>query len=272
MKIFKSIEEFIISKSGLGKLTFIPTMGNLHKGHASLIDIGKEFKNDVISTIYINKLQFNDQNDYLRYPKSLDNDIELLERHGCNYLLIPDDTILDEIISVKAPSKFNKLCGKNRPGHFDGVLTILNKMFKIIEPEIAIFGKKDYQQFVLVKDFIKENNLNIKIIGAETIREESGLALSSRNNLLTNNEKLIAKNIYKVLIDLKDNKQTIGLNFVNSKIKYLENLGIKVDYLSCCDPESFEESYNINEKDLLIAIAAYVGNVRLIDNIKLTKL
>ena len=86
MKIFKSIEEFIISKSGLGKLTFIPTMGNLHKGHASLIDIGKEFKNDVISTIYVNKLQFNDQNDYLRYPKSLDNDIELLERHGCNYL------------------------------------------------------------------------------------------------------------------------------------------------------------------------------------------
>ena len=143
MKIFKSIEEFIISKSGLGKLTFIPTMGNLHKGHASLIDIGKEFKNDVISTIYVNKLQFNDQNDYLRYPKSLDNDIELLERHGCNYLLIPDDTILDEIISVKAPSKFNKLCGKNRPGHFDGVLTILNKMFKIIEPEIAIFGIYD---------------------------------------------------------------------------------------------------------------------------------
>ena len=111
MKVFKSIEEFIISKPGLGKLTFIPTMGNLHKGHASLIDIGKEFKNDVISTIYVNKLQFNDQNDYLRYPKSLDNDIELLERHGCNYLLIPDDTILDEIISVKAPLKFNKLCG-----------------------------------------------------------------------------------------------------------------------------------------------------------------
>ena len=105
-------------------------MGNLHKGHTSLIDIAKQFENKIISSIYVNKLQFNDNNDYLNYPKTLDADIELLERHGCDYLLIPDDVILENIQHIQAPLKSTKLCGQNRPGHFDGVLTILN----IIKP------------------------------------------------------------------------------------------------------------------------------------------
>ena len=128
-------------------------MGNLHKGHTSLVDIAKQFKNKIIASIYVNKLQFNDNNDYLCYPKTLDADIELLERHGCDYLLIPDDRILENIQRIQAPLKSTKLCGQNRPGHFDGVLTILNKFFKIIDPNIVIFGKKDYQQFILVKRF-----------------------------------------------------------------------------------------------------------------------
>ena len=191
MKIYNSISEFTNIKDNLTELTFNPTMGNLHQGHISLIDLAKQYENEIISSIFINRLQFNEKNDYEKYPKSLESDIELLEKNGCDYLLIPDESILDDIKLIKAPSKSKKLCGKNRPGHFDGVLTILNKFFKIINPEISIFGKKDYQQFLLVKEFVIRNYSNIKIIGGDTIREDSGLALSSRNNLLSEKEKHI---------------------------------------------------------------------------------
>ena len=272
MRVFKSIQEFNDAKNDLGKLSFVPTMGNLHRGHTSLVDIAKQFKNKIVTSIYVNKLQFNDTNDYLYYPKTLDADIEILKKHGCDYLLIPDDLILDNIQQIQAPLKSKKLCGQSRPGHFDGVLTILNKFFKIIDPNIVIFGKKDYQQFILVRDFIKNNNLNIKIIGGNTIRESSGLALSSRNNLLSDEEKLLAAKLYEVLNEIESEKVNLDLDFINSKKYYLESFGINVDYLISCDPESFEESYEIYNKDLLIAIAAYVGKVRLIDNLKLTKL
>ena len=272
MKIFNSIQEFNKVKDDLGKLSFIPTMGNLHRGHTSLVDIAKQFNNKIIASIYVNKLQFNDKNDYLRYPKTLDADIKLLEKHGCDYVLIPDDSILENIQTIQAPLKSQKLCGKNRPGHFDGVLTILNEFFRIIGPDIVVFGKKDYQQFILVRDFINDTNLNIKIIGGNTIRESSGLALSSRNNLLSDQEKVIAAKLYEALNDIESKKSNLDLNFVNSKKDYLESFGINIDYLILCDPESFQESYDIKNKDLLIAIAAYVGKVRLIDNLKLTKL
>ena len=272
MRIFNSIQEFNEARDGLGKLSFVPTMGNLHQGHSSLVDIAKQFKNKIIASIYVNKLQFNDDNDYLNYPKTLNSDIELLEKHGCDYVLIPDDSILDNIQSMQAPPKSKKLCGQSRPGHFEGVLTILNKFFRIIDPNIAIFGKKDYQQFIMVRDFIKNNNLNIKIIGGNTVRESSGLALSSRNNLLSAEEKLIAAKLYEVLNDIESKKNNLNTNFINSKKDYLESYGIKVDYLTTCDPESLEESYEINNKDLLVAIAAYVGKVRLIDNLIIRKL
>jgi pantoate--beta-alanine ligase len=152
------------------------------------------------------------------------------------------------------------------------VLTILNKFFEIIDPNIVIFGKKDYQQFIMVRDFINNNNLNIKIIGGNTVRESSGLALSSRNNLLSTQEKLIAAKLYEVLSDIESNKNNLNTNFINSKKDYLESYGIKVDYLTTCDPKSLEESYEINNKDLLVAIAAYVGKVRLIDNLIIRKL
>jgi len=156
LKIFNSINEFNLAKECLPNLTFVPTMGNLHAGHISLIDIGKKTGNSVISTIYVNKLQFNNSDDFKNYPKTLDNDIKLLKEHGCDYLLIPDNSILENIENIKAPAKSQKLCGANRPGHFDGVLTILKRMFDIVEPEIVVFGMKDFQQFVLVKDFIKK--------------------------------------------------------------------------------------------------------------------
>ena len=273
MKIFNSINEFNLEKGDLPKLTIVPTMGNLHLGHISLIDIAKKFNNKIISTIYINKLQFNDVNDFVNYPKTIDKDIELLEKHGCDYLLIPDSSILDEIEYIKAPiKKSQKLCGLNRPGHFDGVLTILNRLFEIIKPDTAIFGKKDYQQFVLVRDFIDDYNLKIKIIGAETVRETNGLALSSRNNLLSDDAKEIAAFLYATLKNIETNKVNLSSDLLNSKINFLTSKGFEVDYLTSCNEESFEESFDITNENLLLAVAAKINNIRLIDNIALTKL
>tara|TARA_B100001175_G_C19512698_1_gene644979 strand:- start:1397 stop:2215 length:819 start_codon:yes stop_codon:yes gene_type:complete len=272
LKIFNTINEFNLAKENLTNLTFVPTMGNLHAGHTSLIDFAKETGNIVISTIYVNKLQFNDINDFNNYPKTLNNDIKLLEDHGCDYLLIPDKSILENIASIKAPTKSQKLCGKNRPGHFDGVLTILKKLFDIIEPKIVVFGMKDYQQFIIVKDFINNNNLNINIIGLKTIRETSGLALSSRNNLLSTKNKNLASILYQTLKDIETNKVSICPDLLNLKIDYLNSCGFKVDYLTSCDEESLEECFDIHNKNLLLAVAASIGGVRLIDNIVLTKL
>ena len=165
-----------------------------------------------------------------------------------------------------------KLCGAHRPGHFDGVLTILNRLFEIINPHSVVFGKKDYQQFLLVKDFIYEKKLNINIIGANTIRNNNGLALSSRNILLTEKDKLIAPTLYKTLKDIEKNKAYLNSEYLKTKLDYLKSSGFKVDYLISCDTESLEESYNINNNDLLIAVAAHLGSVRLIDNLVISKL
>ena len=272
MIIYNSLEEFNSIKHNLPKLSFVPTMGNLHEGHASLIDIAKKTGNEVVSTIYVNSLQFNDKNDFINYPKTLDMDIELLGKRGCNHLILPDPSILDNIKSIKAPIKSMKLCGAHRPGHFDGVLTILNRLFEIINPHSVVFGKKDYQQFLLVKDFIDEKKLNINIIAANTIRNNNGLALSSRNILLTEKDKLIAPTLYKTLKDIEKNKAYLNSEYLKTKLDYLKSSGFKVDYLMSCDTESLEESYNINNNDLLIAVAAHLGSVRLIDNLVISKL
>ena len=272
MKIYKSIEEFNSYKDNLHDLTFVPTMGNLHKGHMSLINFAKKFKTGIIATIFVNKLQFNDKSDYQNYPKTLDEDIDLLEKHGCDHLLIPDDSILDNIDQISASSKATKLCGMSRPGHFDGVLTILNKFFEIIEPQSVIFGKKDYQQLILIKDFIQQNKSNINVISAETLRDVNGLALSSRNNLLSKEEKLIASKLYEVLVSINKNKNILTPRLLDEKIEYLNSIGFKVDYLTACDTNTLEESFEIRNKDILIAIAATIGNIRLIDNMILSKL
>ena len=148
----------------------------------------------------------------------------------------------------------------------------MNKFFNIINPNILILGKKDYQQFILVKDFIKDKNLNINTIGVETIRERNGLAYSSRNTLLSNNNKSIASMLYKVLKDIELNKDVLSNDLLNTQIKYLTSNGFELDYLAVCDTESLEQSLDIFKKDLLVAIAAKLNNVRLIDNIVLTKL
>lgn len=269
LKIVKNIKDFNDIRSAFDQITFIPTMGNLHNGHLSLFERASELNNPIFSSIFINPLQFNNKNDFANYPKTLKNDISLLESQNCECLFLPDESILDNIEQIKAPDKANFLCGANRPGHFDGVLTIVNKLFDIMRPSDAVFGLKDYQQYLLIKDYVNSRNLPINVVGSKTIRDKNGLAMSSRNNLLTSNELIKASEIYKSLLFIKNNTKNLSKHFLDEVSRDLNKKGFKVDYLTVINSITLQECLNqrMEEGRLIVAIAAKIGSVRLIDNI-----
>lgn len=267
LEIITSYQEFKDYRKNLSDISFVPTMGNLHAGHIALVQEAKSQKNYVVASIFINPLQFNDKRDFKNYPKTFDDDIHMLETNGCDLLFMPDESILDNITEIKAPEISNFLCGKNRPGHFDGVLTIVNRLFDIVRPTKVFFGKKDYQQFILVSNFINENKLPIEIIGVETVRDANGLALSSRNNHLNTNEKKIAMNLHVTLNDLANNLDDVSNDLIKLKMQNLTNLGFEVDYLTICDPNLLNPVSNFKKRPLLLAIAASLNGIRLIDNL-----
>ena len=269
LKIVKNIKDFNDIRSAFDQITFIPTMGNLHNGHLSLFERASELNNPIFSSIFINPLQFNNKNDFANYPKTLKKDISLLESQNCECLFLPDESILDNIEQIKAPDKANFLCGANRPGHFDGVLTIVNKLFDIMRPSDAVFGLKDYQQYLLIKDYVNSRNLPINVVGSKTIRDKNGLAMSSRNNLLTSNELIKASEIYKSLLFIKNNTKNLSKHFLDEVSRDLNKKGFKVDYLTVINSITLQECLNqrMEEGRLIVAIAAKIGSVRLIDNI-----
>ena len=242
-------------------------MGNLHEGHLNLIKEAKLRSCFVVVSIFINPLQFNDANDLNNYPKSIDTDIKLLEIAGCDLVFLPDESILHDIDSIKASDQSNILCGKSRSGHFDGVLTIVNRLFNIINPKIAFFGLKDYQQFILIKNYAFEHFPDLLIVGVPTSRNIAGLALSSRNNLLSAEELSLASNIYKELYKIKTNFSLNNLDLLANEAKQnLTMLGFNVDYLDYLDAFTLNE-VNSSTSTIIIAIAVYLGEIRLIDNI-----
>jgi len=269
LKIVKNIKDFNEIRSAFGRITFIPTMGNLHNGHLSLFERASKLNNPIFSSIFINPLQFNNKSDFTNYPKTLEKDISLLESQNCECLFLPDESILDNIEQIKAPDKANFLCGANRPGHFDGVLTIVNKLFDLMRPSDAVFGLKDYQQYLLIKDYVNSRNLPINVVGSKTIRDKNGLAMSSRNNLLTSNELIKASEIYKSLLFIKNNTKNLSKHFLDEVSRDLNKKGFKVDYLTVINSITLQECLNqrMEEGRLIVAIAAKIGSVRLIDNI-----
>ena len=267
MKIITAYQEFKEFRHTLESISFVPTMGNLHKGHMTLIDKAKSYDAHVSASIFINPLQFNDASDFNNYPKSLDDDIGLLSEHGCDSVFIPDSSILENIKEIKAPDTATYLCGMNRPGHFDGVLTIVNKLFEITKPTRSFFGKKDFQQLTLIKNFVSENNLPIEIISVDTVREPNGLAMSSRNNRLSESDREKASELYKTLSSIRDNSNNLSNKIIKSHKDGLMRQGFDVDYLSVCNPISLKVLEDFNSKPILVAVAASIGGIRLIDNI-----
>jgi len=254
---------------------FIPTMGALHEGHLSLVKLGKKSTNGkTIVSIFVNKRQFNDESDYDNYPIDLDKDIELLRKEEVDYIFIPQENYIypkdfAELDGIKSGEKGSLFEGAHRPGHFDGVLTVVNRLFDLVNPTSVVFGKKDAQQLYLVKEFLANKSNNLKIIEAEIIRDEYGLAMSSRNRLLSKSGINIARNIFQILKNTKEHfiqNQDIQQSEDFGKKLFDEN-AIEYDYLNFVDPKYFETPDSNREKLLLIT-AAYVQGIRLIDNME----
>ena len=265
----------IDKKIFLEEKCFIPTMGALHEGHLSLVKLGKKSTNGkTIVSIFVNKRQFNDESDFDNYPIDLDKDIELLRKEEVDYIFIPQENYIypkdfEELDGIKSGEKGSLFEGAHRPGHFDGVLTVVNRLFDLVNPTSVVFGKKDAQQLYLVKEFFANKSNNIKIIEAEIIRDEYGLAMSSRNRLLSTSGINIARNIFQILVNTKEHyiqNQDIQQSEDFGKKLFNEN-AIEYDYLNFVDPKYFETPDSNREKLLLIT-AAYVQGIRLIDNME----
>ena len=281
MLIFTKITElqaFLAQTNGKKQTVgFVPTMGALHLGHISLIKASKKECDITICSIYVNPTQFNDKNDLERYPKTPEKDLELLSNIACDVVFVPTT---EEMYSSKEERIFDFgyldkiLEGSHRPGHFNGVALIISKFFDIVKPYKAFFGSKDYQQVMIVKALVKQLHYDVEIKSCPILREEDGLAMSSRNALLNPDERKAAK-IFPWLMDevkaLKEKGADINeiKNMVEVSLK--KNSIYKLDYLAICDAASLKELNSFNEaQSYVVLIACFVGKIRLIDNIILS--
>ena len=271
MKILKHRDILQKNISNEKNLSFIPTMGGLHEGHKKMIKMAKKRFKTVLVSIYVNPKQFNSKNDFKSYPRNLKKDIQLLKKLKVNYLYLPT---YSDIFSFKTKKNIflhsfsKKLCGKFRPGHFKGVLDVVNRFLEIIKPKYIFLGIKDFQQCYLINKHILKKKINTKVIHCKTIREKNGVACSTRNNNLNKNQFKIASNVFRYLKRIKKLAQKKISNFKIIKIKNdLIKLGIKkIDYIELYNLKTFKRPKNKREK-FKIFIAFYINKTRLIDNI-----
>ena len=278
MEVIKKIKDLKIIEQKR-PIALIPTMGNLHDGHLSLIKKANNLKLNSLVTIFVNPLQFGPDEDFEKYPRTTFEDITKLEKQNCDFLYLPDKTeLLSGIKNLKAPLS-DYLCGNKRPGHFDGVITIVNRFLELINPEYCLFGQKDFQQQLIIKNHLKKNNFSTELILGPTVRNANGLALSSRNNYLSHRERnhasLIFKYLNQIADDLKKYKSNNKKNFLSKASnlceKYREKFeekGFEIDYLEIVNAKNLKK-LSEEDSDLLIAISAFFKNVRLIDNLNL---
>ena len=278
MIVVKSLEE-LSNNPFTSPFALVPTMGNLHEGHINLLKIarGKNFL--PVVSIFVNPLQFGPNEDLDKYPRTLDNDLEILEKNNCHGVFIPQENeILKNIEPLEAPFA-DKLCAKSRPGHFNGVISIVNKLFQVTNPQACVFGMKDFQQQLIIRHLIKTKQYEIQFLSAPVVRDTNGLALSSRNNYLTSKERIEASKVFTFLSEIqeeiklsfKKQKKTLPIDLNTIKDNYvqiIENKGFKIDYLEILDSKTLEICQN-NSTKILIAIAVFYKQVRLIDNLVL---
>lgn len=258
-------------------IVFVPTMGYLHEGHLSLIKKGKKLADVLVISIFVNPVQFNQKEDFEKYPRDEKRDLELAESAGVDIAFIPSTKEMYQegfTSYVEVENLTKNLCGAFRPGHFRGVTTVVTKLFNIVKPHIAIFGEKDYQQLKVIQRMVKDLNFDIKIIPGKTFREKSGLAMSSRNSRLTEEERKEAALIYRALNSARDlflsGERNAEKLIEKAKSVLEENPQFRTEYLKIVNPENLND-VNVIEKKATIATAVWLGNVRLIDNIILRR-
>tara|TARA_B110000438_G_C15795948_1_gene642840 strand:+ start:1035 stop:1883 length:849 start_codon:yes stop_codon:yes gene_type:complete len=258
------------------KIAFVPTMGNLHQGHIALVEKAKQMADKVVVSIFVNPMQFGVNEDIDNYPRTMAADQEKLAIGGCDILFIPTPAIiypkgLDKQSYIEVPNVSDGYCGESRPGHFRGVATVVCKLFNIVQPDIACFGLKDYQQVQVIQTMVEDLSMPIEILPVETVREDSGLALSSRNNYLTAEEKKIApalsQNIQWLAKAIQRDNDFIGL--AKKAASYIDNTGMKTDYIHICHARTLQPASE-DDKELVILAAAHCGKARLIDNLRIS--
>ena len=278
MKIFHTINGFRNNLSvdrGQGlRIGLVPTMGNLHDGHLALLEQSKQTNDITVCSIFVNALQFNLNEDWDKYPRTYDTDCEKLRNAGCDYLFHPDDTEmypngLDTQSRVICPTMTDVLCGATRPGHFEGVTTVVSKLFNIVQPDEAIFGIKDYQQLAVIRRMVEDLCLPIKISEAPIYRESDGLAMSSRNRYISENERPRVT-ILKESLDWIATQITSGnRNFSELEFeakRRIEKEGFSVDYVTCSQSKTLELAAN-DDIEITVLGAMFTESARLIDNV-----
>lgn len=280
--IFRDIEAIrtlVSQRRHLGqKVALVPTMGALHEGHLRLVDEGLRLAQAIIVSIFVNPLQFGPHEDFSRYPRDLEHDIELLESRPNVHLFMPTTEVMypqgPGKTVIDLPGLTNVLCGVSRPTHFSGVATVVAKLLNIVTPDVAIFGQKDAQQLVVIQRMVQDLNFPTKIVGVPTVRESSGLAMSSRNRYLTDLQKERAAAIFRTLNDaqrLVRSGQVSMVRTLTDTVKgVLESSGLDPEYVHVVDPDSLQELMVVG-RDIpaLLAVAVHLGSARLIDNIRL---
>ncbi|MGH1463189.1 MAG: pantoate--beta-alanine ligase [Neptuniibacter sp.] len=258
------------------RIGFVPTMGNLHEGHLQLIDQAKASSNIVVSSIFVNPLQFGLGEDLDNYPRTLQQDKEKLVSRGCDYLFAPSDAEVyphgrEAQTQVEVPVISDMYCGESRPGHFRGVATVVAKLFGMVQPDVAIFGEKDFQQLMVISRMTEDLSLPVEIQGAPIARNDKGLALSSRNGYLSTEELEIATNLYVTLQESANLLKSGHKDFLSIEVQAqdkLESIGFERDYYKICRRYDLQPAGK-DDKELVIVAAAKLGPARLIDNIQI---
>lgn len=258
------------------RIGLTPTMGNLHSGHVALVSKAVQRADFVVATIFVNPLQFGPNEDLATYPRTLAADQEKLLQAGCHLLFTPTveemypHGMADQTL-VSVPHLSEGLCGASRPGHFDGVATVVSKLFNMVQPDLAVFGEKDFQQLAVIRAMVRDLNMPIKIIGEPTVRADDGLALSSRNGYLSPEQRAAAPALYRVISQIGTAIRAGEQDFVRlleDGRRELEAAGFRIDYLEIRDATSLRPATAENS-DLVILAAAFLGKTRLIDNLHL---
>ena len=281
MKILQNINDMRAAvRAARGEnrtLGFVPTMGALHEGHLSLVRAAKSKCDVVVASIFVNPTQFGPNEDFSKYPRTFERDCELLKNEGVDLLFAPSVEEMypkGAVTWVTVEGLSDKLDGRSRPGHFRGVTTVVSKLFHIVEPNVAFFGQKDAVQLVLIRRMVHDLNMPVEVVGCPIVRESDGLAMSSRNAYLNAEERKSALVLYRSLQEIKKRfesgeRDNAKLLLAGMEI-FKQEPGVRLDYLEIVDPETLDPLTTING-EALVALAAYVGTTRLIDNAMLSR-
>lgn len=273
----QSIREALAKERASGKrIGFVPTMGNLHQAHIELVKIAQQHNDIVVCSIFVNGLQFGLNEDWDKYPRTFEGDCAKLREVGCDYLFHPDDNEMypngmDTQTRVVCPTMTDVLCGASRPGHFEGVTTVVTKLFNIVQPDEAVFGIKDYQQLAVIRRMVEDLCMNIQVTAAPIHRESDGLAMSSRNSYITEDERprvsQLNQSLRWVSEQIKDGERDFPGLEVEAK-KQIEAAGFKVDYFNICNSRTLDPAAD-DDLEITVLGAMYTSGARLIDNISI---